>query len=212
MRLAVPLAGALAAGVLCVTAATHPGRAHASGRVAPTGRVVVRPVDATGHAVDGWSVSPERGITLSCDGAAPAAVDDDILLCGPSAAYTPACWRSRHHTTLCLRDARARTLVRLHYSGPFPAAIAPSRPSPQDLALANGAACQIRVGGAWGQIPSHPSWVGFYSCPRGAIYGPFPGDGINRHRPRWRVHLWNEHTGKVTTRGVRTAYYVGTAP
>jgi hypothetical protein len=217
MRPVVPLAvaAALAAGALSLAtaASAHPDGSGVAGRDVPTTqRVVVRPVDATGHAVAGWSVSRERGFTVSCAGAARAAVDDDILLCSPSAVYAPACWKSRHHTTLCLRDARTRKLVRLRYSGSFEPATALGRPSPQDLDLGSGAACDIRVGGAWGQIPSHPNWVGFYSCPKGDVYGPLSGDGVNRHHPRWTVHLWNEHTDRITTRGVRTAYYVGTAP
>ncbi len=205
---------ALAAGVLALASmasarASHPG---AEGRGTRTHHVVVRPVDASGNPAAGWTVNRERRSSVSCDGAAPAAVDDDILICFPSAEYLPACWKSHHHTALCLRDARTHSLVRVNYAGGFGTATAPEQPSPQDLDLAHGQKCGIRVGGAWGQLPSHPHWVGFYSCTKGSVYGSPSGDGVNRSHPRWTVHVWKSGTkDTVITRGVDTAYFVGTA-
>ena len=208
MRLlaATALATALAASGL-VSATT----AHAAG-TAPTARVVVRPVDATGHAVAGWTVHRVRGVSVQCDGPAPAAVDDGIGACFPTAVYLPACWKSHHHTALCLRDARTQKLVRVRYTGSFGSPVAPSHATPQDLDLAAGQQCAIRFGGAWGQLPSHPNWVGFDSCANGSVYGPASGDGIDRSAPLWTVHLWKSGTRqRVVTRAVATAYYVGTA-
>jgi hypothetical protein len=205
---------ALAAGVLAFAAmaSAHPGRARATGRGAHTHRVVVRPVDASGNPGTGWTVKRLRHSSVFCDGTAPAAVDDAILECFPSAEYLPACWKSHHHTALCLRDARTKALVRVHYTGHFGTATAPKQPSPQDLDLVNGQKCDIRVGGAWGQLPTHPNWVGFYSCARGSVYGAPSGDGVNRSNPTWTVHVWKSGTKHhVTTRGVDTAYFVGTA-
>jgi len=88
MRLAFPIAvlAALATGLLVPS--------PASAATPHTHRVVVRPVDAHGHPVAGWSVHRERDLTVSCsEGSSPAAVDDGIAFCGPSAAYTPACWK-----------------------------------------------------------------------------------------------------------------------
>ncbi|MGA8248619.1 MAG: hypothetical protein WB797_17055 [Nocardioides sp.] len=209
------LAGvALAAGVLALGSMTsaHAGQPGSSGRGARTHRVVVRPVDGSGNPAPGWTVRRERHSSVSCDGTAPAAVDDDVLECFPSAEYLPACWKSHHRTALCLRDARTRTLVRVHYTGDFETATAPEQPSPQDLDLGDGQKCGIRVGGAWGQLPSHPHWVGFYSCTKGSVYGSPSGDGVNRSHPRWTVHVWRSGTkDRVTVRGVDTAYFVGTA-
>jgi hypothetical protein len=205
---------ALAAGVLAFAsiASAHAGRPGAASRGTHTHRVVVRPVDASGNPADGWTVNRERHLSVSCDGAAPAAIDDGILECFPSAEYLPACWKSHHHTALCLRDVRTQTLVRVHYTGRFGATTAPTQASPLDLDLTDGQKCGIRVGGAWSQLPTHPHWVGFYSCSKGSVYGSPSGDGINRSDPRWTVHVWRSGTkDRVTTRGVDTAYYVGTA-
>jgi hypothetical protein len=205
---------ALMAGILAFASmsSAHADRPGSGARVAHTHRVVVRPVQASGDPVDGWTVNREPHSSVSCDGAAPAAVDDGILECFPSAEYLPACWKSHHHTALCLRDARTKTLVRVHYTGRFGAAAAPKQPTPQNLDLADGQKCGIRVGGAWGQLPSHPNWVGFDSCSKGSVYGPPSGDGVNRTHPTWKVHVWKSGTKeRVATRGVDTAYFVGTA-
>ncbi len=206
MRLALPIAvlAALATGLLVPSSA--------SATTPHTHRVVVRPVDAHGHPVAGWSVHRERDLTVSCsEGSSPAAVDDGIAFCGPSAAYTPACWKSGHHTVLCLRDARHKKLVRLRYTGSFHAGTAPARPQPMDLTLRSGVRCDVRVGGAWASLPTHPHWVGFFSCATGDVYGRVGGDGIDRSDPVWTVHLWKNGTAhRVVVRRVRTAYFVGT--
>lgn len=137
-------------------------------------------------------------------------MDDGITICGPSAAYLPSCWRSRRHTVLCLRQVADEMLARVRYSGAYPDSAAPSRPRPQGLLLVNGQRCAIRIGGAWGTVPGHPQWVGYYSCSRGDVYGPPSGDGINRRRPVWRVHLVRGD-GSVVTRRVQQAGYVGDA-
>ena len=208
MRLLVATASAALAASALVSGTT-PG---ATGATAHTHRVVLRPVDTAGHAVAGWTVHRERGVSVQCDGPAPAAVDDGIGMCFPSAEYLPACWKSRRHTALCLRNARKQRLVRVRYTGAFGSPTAPDRPTPQDLDLTGGQRCAIRVGGAWGQLPSHPRWLGFYSCATGSVYGPASGDGVNRHHSQWTVHLWRSGTKqRLVTRGIGTAYYVGTA-
>ena len=210
MRLARPAAAlaALAAGVL---ASVYAGSAGAHAATPHTHRIVVRPVDANGDAAAGWTVHRQRGVTVQCDGAAPAAVDDGITECFPTAEYLPACWKSHHHTVLCLRDAGRQRLVRVRYTGAFGSPTAPQHASPQDLVLGDGQTCDIRVGGAWGTLPSHPHWLGYYSCSHGSVYGPASGDGINRSKPRWTVHVWTSGTADtVVRRGVARAYYVGT--
>ncbi|HET7388549.1 MAG TPA: hypothetical protein VFJ19_18000 [Nocardioidaceae bacterium] len=205
-------ASVLAAVVVSAPAAVsaQPGtRTNASPH---TQRVVVRPVDAHGHAVGSWKVKRLHGSPVECAGPARAAVSGNIVECFPSAYYLPSCWKSHHHTVLCLRDAREHQLVRVRYSGRVRPVVRPKVPSPQDLDLIHGQRCDIRVGGAWGTLPSHPKWVGFYSCAHGSVYGPASGDGVNREHPRWRVHLWLSRThDTVVTRPVRTAYFVGTA-
>jgi hypothetical protein len=163
--------------------------------------------------VTGWTVHLERGVSVQCDGPAPAAVDDGIGACFPTMEDLPACWKSDHHTALCLRNARKKRLVRLLYTGTFGSPTAPDRATPQNLDLAGGRRCAIRVGGTWGQLPSHPSWTGFYFCGTwGAVYGPASGDGINRRHSPWTVRIWkNGTTQRVVTRDIDTAYYVGTA-
>jgi hypothetical protein len=205
VTIAVVAAGLL--GSVVAVASGHEARAAGT----RTHRVVVRPVDASGQAQSGWTVHRTKGLTVQCDGSASAAVDDGIYACFPTAAYLPSCWPSQHHTVLCLRDARTRKLVRVRYSGSLGSATAPSRPSPQDLDLAGGQRCSLRVGGAWGTLPTHPSWVGFYSCTHGSVYGPPSGDGIVRSAPPWTVHVWKSGTAhRVGRRSVAKAYFVGT--
>jgi hypothetical protein len=185
--------------------------ASGQGAVTRTHRAVVRPVDASGHARPGWTVHRARGLTVQCDGSASAAVDDGIYACFPTAAYLPACWPSGHHTVLCLRDARSRKLVRVQYSGSLGRATASDRPSPQDLDLAHGEGCSLRVGGAWDTLPTHPNWLGFYSCAHGSVYGPQRGDGVDRSTQPWTVRIWKSGTKhRVLHRSVAAAYFVGT--
>jgi hypothetical protein len=175
-----------------------------------TRMVVVRPVTADGQAAPGWKVHREREGAATCSDAAVSAVDDGIVSCYPSALYLPSCWPSTHHTVLCLRDATSKELVRVRYRGSLPAATAPDQPSPQALTLTGGQRCALRVGGAWGSIPHHRTWLGFYSCAHGSLYGPPNGDGIRRAVAAWRVHLVRADNS-VSSHSVRTAYFVGTA-
>ncbi|GAB2989924.1 hypothetical protein [Nocardioides montaniterrae] len=177
-----------------------------------TKKVVVRPVGATGRARVGWPVHREGDGSLSCDDQSPYSVSDHVDICYPTAAYAPSCWRSFDHTVLCLRDVEVKQLVRFRYAGTFagdPALLRAKR-SPQGLRLADGERCTVRVGGAWGYYPSHPTWVGFYSCDGGSIYGPDSGDGISRTNPVWTVHVIR-NDGSVVVRKVTRATYVGTA-
>jgi hypothetical protein len=202
------LGGGLVGGSLVAGTAVA---ADGGSRAAKTHVVVVRPVNTAGKAQPGWSVRRMRGVRAECDGSAAAAVDDGIYACYPSAAYLPACWPSRHHTVLCLRDAREQKLVRVRYRGKLGSATAPQRPSPQDLDLARGQTCDLRVGGAWGTLPTHPNWVGFYSCTHGSVYGPPHGDGVDRAAQPWTVRVWKSGTAhRVVRRAVATAYVVGT--
>jgi hypothetical protein len=197
---------ALVAGAALTAVPGEPARASAPDH---TRRTVVRPVTEDGRAATGWTVRREP-ITADCWGASSAAVDDGIALCGPSAAYLPSCWKSRRRTALCLRDVTSKELVRVRYRGTYPDVTAPEHRTPQGLRLVNGQSCTIRIGGAWGTVPGHPTWVGFFSCTTGDVYGPPDGDGINRRRAVWRVHLVKAD-GTVVTRRVRRATYVGVA-
>jgi hypothetical protein len=210
MRLLVATVSAALAASALVSGTT----VGATGATAHTHRVVVRPVDTAGRAVAGWTVHRERGVSVQCDGPAPAAVDDGIGTCFPTMEDLPACWKSHHHTALCLRNARKQRLVRVRYTGTFGSPTAPHRATPQNLDLAGGQRCAIRIGGTWGRLPSHPSWIGFYSCGKdtGSVYGPASGDGINRRHSPWTVRIWKIATKQhVVTRDIGTAYYVGTA-
>ena len=223
MRLVVPrrLAAAVAAVVTAaVTAAVTVGSpalagadagVTASAAAAHTHRVVVRPVTEDGHAAAGWSVTRERGGRVDCQGPSPAAVDSDIWSCFPTVEYAVSCWKSHHHTVLCLRDATTRELVRIRWTGTLTSVSPLRHRTPQDLVIARHHHCQIRFGGAWAQLPTHPHWAGDYSCARGDVYGPASGDGVNRSHQPWTVHLWKNGTkSRVVVRQVQTAYFVGT--
>lgn len=221
------LAGAVAlAGVaiLAATLASTPSGAATPNEAAATSAataastagstkvVTVRPVDAAGRPAAGYTVKRERlGAGITCWGASPSAVESGIAICGPSAAYLPACWKSRNHTVLCLRDARSTQLVRVRYEGRFRTRGLQEVASPINLDLPKQQ-CGIRVGGAWSYPPSHPRWVGYYFCQRGGIYGPSDGNGgIDRSSDTWTVRFWNESGPRVPQRRVETAYVVGTA-
>lgn len=209
-------------GSTTLAASTTPaGPARVAGRtLTHTRQVVVRPVNATGHAVPGFTVRRETGQgAVDCDGQSAYSVSDHVDTCYPSALYAPSCWKAVDHTVLCLQDVERKRLVRFRYEGRFVAAPAmrPNERSPQGLRLADGERCTVRVGGAWGQAPGHPDWVGYYSCTNGSVYGPFDGsagrpygDGISRTNPVWSVHLLR-NDGSIVVRKVTRATYVGTA-
>lgn len=210
VAIVLALVGTLSTASASTTTATADRTAARTAATPPATRIrVVRPVTAAGRPAAGWTVHKESG-SADCWGASTAAVDDGITTCGPSAAYLPSCWKSRRHTVLCVRDVATRKLVRVHYSGAYPTATAPARPTPQRLVLRTGSACQVRVGGAWGPAPGHPYWVGFYSCESGSVYGPMKSGGVNMSHPLWWVHLL-KNDGDIVTRGVRRAVFVGTA-
>jgi hypothetical protein len=187
----------------------------AAGATTPhTKRVVVRPVRANGTPVADYHVTRENDGSFTCDEVSRVAVSANIRACGPSATYTVACWKSSHHTVLCLRDPRKKELARIPYQGSFSHVAAPKKPSPQALVLGNKRACDVRDGGAWGTVAAHPHWVGFYSCTGkvGDVYGPAKGDGINRKHKLWTVETVSfGATEKITKHRVVKAYYVGTA-
>jgi hypothetical protein len=202
---------ALAAAALCAFGISL-GSAQARAATT-TQQIVVRPVDTTGHAVAGYSVTTETISGFSCnEGASPVAVNANIRFCGFSATYTVACWKSTNHTALCLRDPRVKKLVRIHYTGSFNPVAPPKHPSPQALGLRDTSYCTIRDGGAWSRPVNHPSWVGFYSCNHNQdVYGPpSTGDGITRTSPLWSVHtIAPSGKGPATLRYVTKAYFAG---
>lgn len=196
-----------------VVAASSAGSADATGSPAPTvdhtTRIVLRPVTTTGTAAPGYAVHREPG-SVDCSDQSVSAVDRGIDTCYPTAMYVPSCWKSSNHTVLCLRSVSDTRLVRVRYSGAFVNHAAVKVRSPQGLRLVGGGTCSIRIGGAWGQAPGHPTWLGFYACGNGALYGPPDGDGIDRSQPVWRVHVLHSD-GSIVTRRVAVATYVGTA-
>ncbi|MGH8860543.1 MAG: hypothetical protein ACRDVG_04795 [Jatrophihabitantaceae bacterium] len=196
-------AAAFTTGAITATAATP---------LPHTQRVVVRPVHANGTPVAGYTVTHESIPGFTCDSVSTVAVDPNIRFCGYSATYTVACWKSANHTVLCLRDPRAKSLVRIRYTGRFAPVARPHRPSPQALGLFNGGYCMIRDGGAWGWVQGHPQWAGAYSCRHVDVYGT-GRDGIDRSVNPWRVHTvaFTQSGQSIVNRRVRTAYYVGTA-
>lgn len=217
-----PVAPVSSAPATSTAPSTNTSSAAPATKTSPTGTagatrvVVVRPVTASGKPVAGYTVKNES-MTVSCGSdASLAATDDNIASCGASAAYLPACWKSTNNTALCLRDATEKVLVRVDLGEGFgvPAWGAPKKnahPSPLTMKLADGQKCKIRVGGAWGQVPQHPSWMGFAFCDKGDVYGPPNGDGIDRSTSPWTVQIYKYQNRTVTPQHVAVAYLVGTA-
>jgi len=201
--IATPIAALLAvasAAAAAPTAATH------------TRVSVVRPVHADGTPVAGYTVRREHIDGFTCTDASPVAVDANIDFCGFSATNTVACWKSTHHTALCLRDPWTKVLVRIRYTGSFAKQAAPAHPMPQAMRLMDGNRCWVRDGGAWTGVTGHPHWYGTYSCQTGDVYGR--GDGIKESSQPWRVHVVtnasmpNQH---ISVHRVARAIFVGTA-
>lgn len=206
VALTLAVAGLTAAGV-----ALAGSPAVAAGRPG-TARYVARPVHANGTPVSGYHVVNETSDVVTCTEQSPVAVSPGVDLCSPDASYAVACWKSARGTVLCLRDARSRVLYRLRYTGSFTSSRPLRHISPMALVLSNRAVCSVRDGGAWSGVPSHPSWVGWYSCNDDtAVFGPATGDGINRSAPAWTVYTVSWRTGRIVSRGVLSAYYAGTA-
>jgi hypothetical protein len=209
VRKLLVLAVAAATGAAGIVLAAGPASAA---RAQHTKVAVVRPVHADGRPVAGYKVTREHISGFTCQDVSPVAVDRNIDFCGFSATYTMACWKSRNHTVLCLRDPWTKELVRIRYSGRFAEHAAPAHPVPQALRLGNGNQCWIRDGGAWPIVTRHPKWFGAYGCDRGDVFGR--GDGIQQRFHPWRVHLVVNAGGphqRISDHRVSKAFFVGTA-
>jgi hypothetical protein len=177
---------------------------------------VVRPVHADGRPVKGYTVTRESIPDFTCGPQSGVAVDGGIDFCGFSFTDTMACWKSRHHTVLCLRTPWRKELVRIRYQGSFVRQAALTHPVPDGLRLMNGYGCVVRDGGAWDRVTGHPHWYGAYSCHVGSrwlpIYGR--GDGIQESSDPWRVHIVlnaGQPDQKIVDHRVAKAFFVGTA-
>ena len=214
MRKLLAFVPVIAASCAALALAASPASAQASTGPHTVGRIV-RPVHRDGMPVAGYAVDREHIAHFGCNpGPSPVAVQDNIRFCGPSVADTVACWKSRHHTVLCLRDPQKKVLARIRYVGTFRPVRALNRPSPQALTLFSGAYCLIRDGGAFPPVSGHPHWFGDYTCSNGAFLYGRGRDGIVRSPEPWQVHMvWFHENGTQTirTRQIRRAYYVGTA-
>lgn len=214
------IARLLGAATLAVAALWAGQATAAPARHAATVQVVVRPVTSSGHAVSGYGVHRENDGQIDCSerSPSPGAVNRNIQLCFPSAEYAIACWRSTaKHRSLCTRDPSKKSLVSIPRTGKFAATSPPrkSRRAPLLIVLEDGTRCSIRDGGAWGSLSSHPTWVGTYSCTRhGIVWSPPNADhyGVNESHASWTVRTsTGSGNGRVVTRHIKRAYFVGTA-
>ena len=186
---------------------------------APTQRIVVRPVNSTGHARTGFSVTAEaNGGQVDCSDhtESPGAVNRNIHLCFPSAEYAIACWKpATPQTALCMRDPSKKRLVRIPRTGRFASSsVLPRRQrAPLLIVLLDGTRCSIRDGGAWGMRKANPNWFGTYSCTRhGVVWSPphAAHNGVNESHAAWTVRVGKD-SGPLVTRHVKRAYFVGTS-
>lgn len=205
------VAGGAAVSVDTTTAAagsTHPA----------TQRIVVRPVTSSGHASPGFTVRRQRKDQIDCSERDPSAgaVSRNIEQCSPSYEYAVACWKAAGHgQALCLRDPSTTRLAKIGTAGRFAATSRASRAqrAPLLIELTDGTRCSIRDGGAWGVQKSHPKWFGTYSCSHhGVVWAPPKAHhyGVNESQPSWTVRTGSDH-GRLVTRHIARAYFVGTA-
>jgi hypothetical protein len=183
-----------------------------------TTRIVVRPVTKSGHAADNYKVRAEHSGSVDCSFAdpSPGAVSRNIEFCSPSVEGAVACWKSATaHRVLCIRDPSAHKVVKIHRDGKF--ARTKLRPraqrAPLLIVLRDGTRCDIRDGGAWGTLKSHPNWVGRYSCDHhGFVWSPATAthNGVNESKSSWTVRTSNGNK-PVVVRHIARAYFVGTA-
>jgi hypothetical protein len=212
---ALPVVFLALIGVGATAGASAVPASHAS-----TTRVVVRPVTKTGHAAANYTVHTERTGSVNCSFAepSPGAVSRNIEFCSPSVEQAVACWKSAAaHRVLCIRNPGSHNLVRIPRSGKFARTkLAPRvQRAPLLIVLRDGTRCDIRDGGAWSTLKSHPNWVGRYSCDHhGDVWSPATAthNGVNESKPSWTVRT-AARTGKgpVTVRPIARAYFVGTA-
>jgi hypothetical protein len=90
--------------------------------------------------------------------------------------------------------------------------------APLVIVLTDGTHCQIRDGGAWGQLKGHPNLYGAYSCTRhGAVWARMSGSrsaahwGVNESDPSWTVRTAGFRAHHTVLRHVARAYFVSTA-
>ena len=186
---------------------------------AATESVVIRPVTQSGVPAAGYTATDDYAVTVDCGSTSanarpsPVAVGDNILSCSPSSAYAVACWQDpAPSVVICYRDPWTTDVVRMPNEGGFPEVAAPSQAQPLGVELSDGTRCLIRAGGVWNDLVDHPGWYGTYACSgNGAVWAD-SADGIDRSSPRWTVQVAPiSGDGPVTTRGVITAYFTGTA-
>jgi hypothetical protein len=192
--------------------------APATAQTVATVQVVIRPVSSTGQPAPGFTVADGGGPVYCSRDPSPGAVDPNIETCGPAAAYVVACWHAAAvGKVLCTRDPSEHSLVSFTGAGGFvpTTALPPEQRAPLLLVLDDGTRCQIRVGGSWSKLKSHPDWLGTYGCggvtaawePPNALHG-----GVDESTPSWTVKTASmAGTGPLVTRHVRMAYFVGTA-
>ncbi|MDT4922182.1 MAG: hypothetical protein QOI15_3084 [Pseudonocardiales bacterium] len=208
---------AIAAATLGVAVTVESTSAGAARGDAPTQITIVRPVNGAGYARTGFTVraEPTGGVDCSFADPSPAAVSPNIEWCSPSAAYAVACWNAHAAgKVLCMRNPRARKLVRIPRLGAFaPTGLAPQRErAPLSMVLGNSDSCSIRDGGTGAIRIDHPQWIATYYCDSGKIIWMRPGDhhlGIFERFPTWSVVVAGA-SGPISARHVARAWFVGT--
>jgi hypothetical protein len=217
MRRVIALAAVAVATLGVVVAADSPGAGAARQVQPPTQITVVRPVNAAGVARSNYTVQAEPTGTVDCSFAdpAPSAVSPNIEQCFPDAEYAAACWdAAAPHKVLCMRNPRARKLVRIPRLGAFaPTGLAPaSQRAPLAMVLANGDFCSFRIGGTRPSRVGHPHWFVSYDCNGSKFLWLRPGAhhfGVFERFASWTV-IEAGASGPIVARHVLRAWFVGT--
>jgi hypothetical protein len=213
-RVALVVLAAVATAGTAVAAAL-PASAN---QVPPTRVITVRPVNASGHAAPGYTITSNHDFQVDCRlrEPSPGAVSPNIEWCSPTVAYPVACWNAAApHRVLCLQDARRSNLMRYARTGRFaPTSLAaPDKRAPLWIRLADGDFCSFRAGGAWPQLPGHPRLFGTYSCQHdGAVWATLSAAhyGVEESRASWTVLTAQFGHHHLVTRHVARAFFVGT--
>jgi hypothetical protein len=177
-------------------------------------QVIDTPAVVNGQPANGYTAdpsSPDDNEVFAC-GSSPAALDDGIYDCAPSAAGADVCWPSTRGSLLCIEDPWDHMLRRVSYTDPLPHASRSSPAVPFALLLDDGTRCRLRNGGAWGGRDD--GLYGAYGCytDNRIVLAGETTPAIDDSQPVWTVKVGplgggNEHFPPPETHAVTTAWY-----
>jgi hypothetical protein len=187
---------------------------NASSKRSGTRVIVVRPVTKAGLPAAGYKVVNDNSGTLTC-GTYGYRVDASVVsVSGKTYQGAIEAWKDGTNpagdTVLVLRSPFSHTLYRLKATTIKPVGRA-ATPTPFGLVLGTGARFTVHFGGTSNMLTGHPKLRDTYTSTNGNAVWAQTGYGIDKKSGRfWLVRVASP-SGKLVSRTVKTAYFVGTA-